>query len=63
MYAGQEATLRTGHGTINWFQTGKGVRQDCIDTLLISSLYRVHHAKFQDGWSTNWNQDCQEKCQ
>ena len=30
LYAGQEATVRTGHGTTNWFQTGKGVRQGCI---------------------------------
>ena len=30
LYAGQEATVRTGHGTIDWFQIGKGVRQDCI---------------------------------
>ena len=30
MYAGQEATVRTGHGTTDWFQTGKGVRQGCI---------------------------------
>ena len=32
LYVGQEATVRTGHGTINWFQIGKGVRQDCILT-------------------------------
>ena len=30
MYAGQEATVRTGHGTTDWFQTGKGVHQGCI---------------------------------
>ena len=30
LYAGQEATVRTGRGTIDWFQTGKGVRQGCI---------------------------------
>ena len=30
MYAGQEATVRTGHGTTDWFQIGKGVRQSCI---------------------------------
>ena len=29
-YAGQEATARTGHGTIDWFQIGKGVHQGCI---------------------------------
>ena len=30
MYAGQEATVRTGHGTTDWFQIGKEVRQGCI---------------------------------
>ena len=30
LHAGQEATIRTGHGTTDWFQTGKGVRQGCI---------------------------------
>ena len=30
LYAGQEATVRTGHGTTDWFQVGKGVHQDCI---------------------------------
>ena len=30
MYAGQEATVRTGHGTMDWFQIGKGVHQVCI---------------------------------
>ena len=35
LYAGQEATVRTGHGTTDWFQIGKGVRQGCILSLLI----------------------------
>ena len=35
LYAGQEATVRTGHGTTDWFQIGKGVCQCCIVTLLI----------------------------
>ena len=30
LYAGQEGTVRTGHATTDWFQIGKGVRQDCI---------------------------------
>ena len=33
LYAGQEATVRTGHGTTDWFQIGKGVRQGCISSL------------------------------
>ena len=38
LYAGQEATVRTGHGTTNWFQIGKGVRQGCI---LLPCLFNV----------------------
>ena len=37
--AAQEATVRNGHGTIDWFQTGKGVRQGCILSLCIFNLY------------------------
>ena len=36
LYAGQEATIRTGHGTTDWFQIGKGVHQGCIVTLLFN---------------------------
>ena len=39
LYAGQEATLRTGHGTTDWFQIGKGVRQGCILSLCLFNLY------------------------
>ena len=35
LYAGQEATVRTEHGTTDWFQIGKGVHQSCVVTLLI----------------------------
>ena len=35
LYSGQEATVRTGHGTIDWLQIGKGVRQDCIIVTLL----------------------------
>ena len=54
LYAGQEATVRTGHGTTDWFQIGKGVHQGCI---LSPCLCRVHHEKRWTGRSTNWNQD------
>ena len=39
LYAGQEATLRTGHGTTDWFQIGKGVRQGCIWSPCLFNLY------------------------
>ena len=39
LYAGQEATVRTGHGTTDWFQTGKGVRQGCILSCCLFNLY------------------------
>ena len=39
LYAGQEATVRTGHGTTDWFQIGKGVRQGCILSLCLFKLY------------------------
>ena len=41
LYAGQEATVRTGHGTTDWFQIGKGVRQDCILSPCLFNLYAV----------------------
>ena len=39
LYAGQEATVRTGHGTTDWFQIGKGVRQGCIMSPCLFNLY------------------------
>ena len=43
--AGQEATVKTGHGTTDWFQIGKGVRQGCILSLCLFNICRIHHAK------------------
>ena len=63
VYAGQEATVRTGHGTTDWFQIGKGVRQGCI---LSPCLFNLDAEYIMRGWagrSTSWNQDCQEKYQ
>ena len=39
LYAGQKATVRTGHGTTDWFQTGKEVRQGCILSPCLFNLY------------------------
>ena len=39
MYAGKEATVRTRHGTTDWFQIGKGIRQGCILSLCLFNLY------------------------
>ena len=39
LYAGQEATVRTGHETIDWFQIGKGVQQGCMLSPCLCNLY------------------------
>ena len=41
LYAGQEATVRTGHGTTDWFQIGKGICQGCI---LSPCLFNLYHS-------------------
>ena len=42
LYAGQEATVRTGHGTTDWFQTGKGVCQGCIWSPCLFNFYEEY---------------------
>ena len=42
LYAGQEATVRTGHGTIDWFQIEKGVRQRCILSPCLFNFYEEY---------------------
>ena len=42
LYAGQEATFRTGHGTTDWFQIKKGVHQGCILSPRLFNLYAEH---------------------
>ena len=63
LYAGQEATVRTGHGTTDWFQIGKGVHQAVYCHPAYWLICREHNVKFWAGWSTDWNQDCWEKYQ
>ena len=46
LYAGQEATVRTGHGTTDWFQIGKGVRQGCILSLCIYAYILCIYAEY-----------------
>ena len=51
LYAHQEATVRTGHGTTDWFQIGKGVRQGCILSLCLFTLYAeyiMRHAGLEE---------------
>ena len=45
LYAGQEATVRTGHGPTDWFQIGKGVRQGCILSPYLFNLYAEYIKK------------------
>ena len=51
LYAGQEATIRIGHGATDWFQIGKGVRQGCILSLCLFNLYaEYYHEKHWAGF-------------
>ena len=61
LYAGQEATVRTGHETTDWFQIGKGVRQGC---LLSPCLFYLYAEYIMRGWKKHsWNQYSLEKYQ
>ena len=51
LYAGQEATVKTGHGTTDWFQTGKGVHRGCILSPCLFNLYAeyiMRHAGLEE---------------
>ena len=62
LYTGQETTVRTGHGTTDWFQIGKGERQGYILSPCLFNLY-AEYIMTNAGGSTSWNQDCWEKYQ
>ena len=49
LYAGQEATVKTGHGITDWFQIGKGVRQGCVLSPCLFNLCRICHVKHWAG--------------
>ena len=62
LYAGQEATVRNGHRTTDWFQIGKGVRQSCILSPCLFNLYVEHimwNARLEDAQAgikiASWN--------
>ena len=61
--AHQEATVRTGHGTADWFQIGKGVRQGCILSPCLFNSYAEYIIRNAGLEETSWNQDYQEKYQ
>ena len=58
LYAGQETTIRTGHGTTDWFQIGKGVHQDCIFSPCLFNFHAEYigemlgwmKPKLESGW-------------
>ena len=62
MYASQEATIRTGHGT-DLFQIRKGVCQGCILSSCLFNLYAEYIMRNAGLDEAHWNQDCQEKYQ
>ena len=64
LFAGQEATVRTEHGTTDWFQIEKGVRQGCILSPCLFNFYAEYIMRNTGlEQNTSWNQDCREKYQ
>ena len=63
LYAGQEATVRTGHGTTDWFQIGQGVHQGCILSPCLFNLYAEYIMRKSGLDEAQTNQDCWEKYQ
>jgi len=63
LYAGQEATVRTEHGTKDWFQTEKGVCQGCILSPCLFNFYAEYSCEILGWMKHKLDQDCQEKYQ
>ena len=63
LYAGQEITVRTGYGTTDWFQIGKGVHQGCILSPCLFNFYAEYIMRNGGLEKHSWNQDCREKYQ
>ena len=61
LYAGKEATVKTGHGTTDWFQIGKGVCQGFILSPCLFNFDAEYIMRNVGLEETSWNQDCQEK--
>ena len=63
LYAGQEATVRTAHGTTDWFQIGKGVHQRCILSPCLFNFYAEHMEKAMAphsstlAWKIPWTEE------
>ena len=62
-YAGQEARVRTGHRTTDWFQIRKGVHQGYILSPAYLTYMQITSCEMPARWSTSWNQDCWDKYQ
>ena len=64
LFVCQEATVRIGNGTTNWFKVGKEVHQGCILSPCLFNLYAEYIMYEMLGWmNLSWNQDCREKYQ
>ena len=63
LYAGQEAAVRNGHGTMDWFKIGKGVHQVCVLSPCLFNLYAEYIMQNAGLDESSWNQDCWEKYQ
>ena len=66
LYAGQEATVRTRHGTIDWIQIGKGVRQGCVWSPCLFNLNAediMRNTGLDEAQAGFASSDCQEKYQ